>query len=679
MKNIAFFLVCLLLIACNGRVVQEQSDVIKNIPLQVPKLPVEAKLVPEAYATKVVVEFKGGKAEVSSLPAGVTAEVNGADVVLRSAVQGVEYVLCGATDRGSLTLISERSPLLTLDGVKIHSVGCDAFAVSSKEKIYIRGSVATFSDEPSVTGVVGKQSAAMMLMGDAVLCGGVDLYLQATRRDALSSTGIIYVDSARVVVDYAAASAVNATKGVVFAQGELAATALKDVVKVKGGNFIMLDGTVTIGAAADKADAVSARNIYLYGGALVADVQGAAAKGLKSKESVFVLGGELKVHTSGGAIYAEKKSDYSSSSCIKSALNTYINNANVSLVSDGDAGKGINCDGLLQIDGGVVSVKTTGNDVVHPIDLNAHASAKAIKCDSTILVKGGNIEVVVLGRGERCEGVESKGNIIISGKDARLYVCAFDDAINSGGDFVLDDGRVFVYSAANDGIDSNAKVCINGGVLIANGSHTPEQGVDCDFERDFTLRGGTFLTLGGSFGMSPSLPKNHDTDAVVVAWCGVEAVQGRFFNVADDDGEVLLSYRLPRSLSNASFVVSSPSMEKGGEYSMFMSDTVSGGTAMGCGLYMSAVAQAAGDVVRWQQGGLLAIIDGKGDARFINPDTIKSVGKGFPGGFPPFADGKLPPAPPHGFDGGFPAPPPAGFMPLGDVPAISDLPSEGWK
>jgi hypothetical protein len=135
--------------------------------------------------------------------------------------------------------------------------------------------------------------------------------------------------------------------------------------------------------------------------------------------------------------------------------------------------------------------------------------------------------------------------------------------------------------------------------------------VDCDFERDFTLRGGTFLTLGGSFGMSPSLPKNHDTDAVVVAWCGVEAVQGCFFNVADGDGEVLLSYRLPRSLSNASFVVSSPSMERGGEYSMFLSDTVSGGTAMGCGLYMSAVAQAAGDVVRWQQGGLLAIIDGK--------------------------------------------------------------------
>ena len=96
---------------------------IKNIPLQAPQLPAEVKLVPEVYATKVVVEFKGGKVEVSSLPAGVTAEVNGADVVLRSAMQGVEYVLCGATDRGSFTLISERSPLLTLDGVKIHSVG----------------------------------------------------------------------------------------------------------------------------------------------------------------------------------------------------------------------------------------------------------------------------------------------------------------------------------------------------------------------------------------------------------------------------------------------------------------------------------------------------------------------------------------------------------------------------
>ena len=675
MKKIVFSLLCLLLFACKGEMRQEKIDIIKDIPVQAPQLSAAVKLSPEAYATKVVVEFNGSKVKLSQLPAGVTAEVAGANVQLRSSVQGVEYLLCGTTDKGSFLLQSEFSPLLTLDSVDIHSVGRDAFTVSSKEKIFIRGSVATFTDEFVSSAVTDKLASTVSLLGDAVFCGGVDICLQATRRDAVRSTGILYVDSARIMVDYAAASAFNVIKGFVFACGELHATALKNVLKVKQGNFVMLGGTVTAGTAADKADAIAARNIYIYDGALIVDVQGAAAKGLKSKESVFLLGGELKVHTSGGALYAEKKGDYSSSSCIKSGVNTYMNNANVALVSEGDAGKGINCDGLLQIDGGLLSVMTTGCDVNHPIDLNAHASAKGIKCDSTILVNGGKIEVLVYGKGERSEGVESKDDIIVAGDGAELYVYAYDDAINTGGDFILNAGRVFVYSASNDGVDSNAKISINGGMLIANGSHTPEQGVDCDFEQNFTVRGGTLLSLGGSFGPSPVLPKNRNSKSAVVAWCGVEAPKGRFFNVADEDGEVLLSYCLPRSLNNASLVVSSPSMLKGGEFSMFMSDTVTGGSPVGCGLYLAGKAQVVGDVVTWQQGGLLAVIDKNGESRFINPDTIKAVGNKLPGGFPappppgfnPFEGGKIPP------------PPPGGFEPLGGVMENGELPSEGWR
>ncbi len=676
MKNLFFALLALFVVACGGDAPQPQKSIIQNIPLAPPALSAEVKLAPEKYTQQVVVEFKGDEVQLSQLPTGVTAEVVGADVFLRSNLPGVEFVVGGATDRGSLTVVSECSPLLTLDTLSILSVGRDALTVSSKEKIFIRGSVARLADAPGQTAMVDKQAATLSLMGDAVFCDGVEVCLSASRRDAVRSTGIVYIDSARVAVDCAAASAVSAVKGLVLAEGELSATSVKAVVKVKKGNFVMLGGSLVVDATADKADALAARNIYIYGGKASLSVAGAAAKGVKSKESVFLLGGVLDVHTSGGALFSDKKGDYSSSSCIKSSLNTYINNAKVSLVSNGDAGKGINCDGLLQVDGGVLSVKTTGNDVTHPVDLNAHASAKGIKCDSTILVRGGNIEVLVLGKGERCEGIESKHDVIISGADAKVYVCAYDDAVNSGGDFILDDGRVFVYSAANDGIDSNAKVCINGGVLIANGTHTPEQGVDCDIESEYTLRGGLLLSLGGMFGPSPTLPKNRETDVAVVAWCGIDVEDGRYFNVADEAGRVLLSYRLPRSLSGAAVVASSPALVKGDKYSMFMSDSVSGGTAMGCGLYLSGTAPAStlSAAVAWQQKGLLAVIDSKGEALFINPDTVKPMGKG---SFPPF-DGKTPPPPPNGFPafGGKMPPPPHGFFE--DVPAIEELPCEGW-
>lgn len=696
-KKFFFILVAVLIAACNGGA-PPVKDIIANIPVGVPQLPSHVVLDTALYTQRVTLEFDGNEVNVSQLPQGVSMERRGADVTLRSSLKGVEYVVSGCTDAGSLLIVSEFSPLLTLNDVDIHSVGRDALGVSSKEMIFVRGTEATFSDEARGA-AVDKQAAALALMGDAVLCGGTDICVQATRRDAVRSTGILYVDGAHLAVEYAAASAVNATNGFVMASGELSATALKDIVKVKKGNFVMLGGNVTLLAAAEKADAVQTKNVYLFDGALIADTQGAAAKGLNTKESVFLLGGELKVHTSGTALFSEKKSDYSSSACIKSDANVYIRNVNLSLVSEGDGGKGINCNGLLQIDGGLISVKTTGNDVNHPVDINAHASAKAIKCDSTILVTGGNIEVIALGSGGRCEGLESKSDIIIDGADAKLYVFAYDDAINSGGDFVVNNGKVYTYSVANDGIDSNKKITINGGVVIANGFHTPEQGIDTDNEGDFTVRGGTILAYGGYMGYSPCTPKGHDTDVCLFSWGGVDAEKGKYFNLADGDGNVLLSYRLPRSLNDAGFLACSPYMRRGKNYSVFFSDTVQGGEPMGCGLYYGAVASAPA-VAEWEQKGLLAIMNRDGNFSFVNPDTLKHRGGfHFPGGFPPQggAPGDFPP-PPGGFppQGGAPGnfpPPPGGFPPhfAGGQPPMgffapadaeeydaNNLPGGGW-
>ena len=701
MRKLLFILIAFMFAACAGDV-SVPANIIDNMPAAVPQLPANAQFLPSAFTQKVSICFTGSGVQLSQLPAGVTAATDGANVTLRSSLAGVEYVVEGSSANGSLTIVSERSLLLTLDTVNLRSVGREALAVSSRETIFLNGSRAVFTDAATAQAVADKQAAAVVFMGNAVLCGNLEMNVSGTRRDAIRSTAILYVDGASVAVDYAAASAVNATNGVVVAAGNLVATSQKDVVKVKQGNLVMLGGCVTLGAAAEKADAVQAKNIYLFDGVLTADVQGAAAKGLKTKESAFLLGGELKVHTSGGALFSEKKSDYSSAACIKSDLNVYIKNANVSLVSDGDAGKGINCDGRLQIDGGVVSIKTTGADVNHPVDLNAHASPKGIKCDSTLLVKGGCIEVVVLGKGERCEGVESKGRIIIDG-DAEFYIYATDDAVNSGADFIMNGGKLYAYSVNNDGIDSNGGVYINGGTIIANGTHTPEQGIDTDDESRYIVNGGTLLTYGGSFGPSPCMPKGKDTGAAVVAWCGVDATKGSFLNVTGNDGKTVLSYRIPRSMKNASFVVASPAIEKGGNYSFFFSDTVEGGSLVGCGLYEGATA-AGSAVVDWKQQALLAILEKDGKATYINPDTLKQVGGHFgfpppgdgkfPGDFPPpppggkFPGGKMPagfpPMPPGGkIPGGFPPPPAGGFPPFESMPddgnySANNLPGKGW-
>lgn len=670
MKKLYIILFAMLLAACAGEV-PAPINIIDNIPDTIPQLPPEVRPNRDNYRQKVNISFDGNSVQLSQLPSGVVANMNSANVMVRSMAAGVEYVIKGYTDNGSLVIVSEHSPLVTFDSINIHSVGTNAVTISSKEKIYIAGSSAFLSDEVGKAAQVDKQAAALQLLGDAVLCDGLDLCVQATRRDAVASTGILYNCGATVAIEYAIGCAFNITKGFVLESGNIFATSTKDIVKVKQGNFVMLGGNVSLGAANEKTDAIVARNIFMFDGALIADLQGAAAKGLKSKESVFLIGGELKVHTSGGALFSEKKSDYSSSSCIKSSANIYIKAANVSLASDGDAGKGINCDGMLQIDGGIISIKTTGNDVNHPIDLNAHASPKGIKCDSTLLVNGGRIEVLVLGKGERCEGVESKGEIIIDGGDTKLYIYAYDDAINSGSDLTINGGTVYAYSVANDGIDSNGRIDINGGLVIANGTHTPEMGIDTDIERMFTITGGTVVSFGGSMGPSPCMPKSPATSSAVVAWSGFEAKRDNYINVADEKGVVILSYRMPRSMHHASFMLSAPSLSRGNEYSLFLSEGIAGGERLGYGLYENVKTTNALTAVKWEQMGLLSVIDNNGSAKHINPDTIKSNSD-----MPPFGAGAPPMGPPPG---GFPPPDAVGRPPMGPPPAGFPLHGAGGR
>lgn len=656
MKRILFIFICSLFLACTEKAIVEKN-IIANIPSGELAIDPKVKLSRDSFTIKVDILFEDNAVCVSELPQGITAEANGTHLLVRSCLPGVEYVVRGKTDNGSLVVVSEKSPLVTLDSLDIHSIGKNALSVSSKEIIYIAGTEAILSDEMNVaTGKVEKQAAVLSLMGDAVICDGADICLQATRRDAINATGILYIDDAAIVVDYAAGSAVNAVKGVVVADGCLKATAIKDIVKVKSGNFVMLKGEVQLGAAADKADAIVARNIYTFGGTLIADVQGAAAKGLKSKESVFLAGGEVKIHTSGGALFSEKKGDYSSSSCVKSTGNTYIGEANVSLVSDGDAGKGINCDGLLQIDGGIVSVKTTGNDVNHPIDLNAHASAKGIKCDSTIFIKGGNIEVLVCGKGTRCEGMESKDDIIITGEKTKIYIYAWDDAINAA-NVSIDNGKLYAFSVTNDGIDSNGDIDISGGVIIANGSHSPELGIDVDNAEWLTIRGGTVLSVGGSMDSSPCLPLGRDTKGLFASWVGIDVKAGEYISVADSNGKTLLSYCLPRSMHDVAFFIASPLLHESENYSFFMSDSIDGGVPVGCGLYNSADIIDATHQVDWVQSSNCVIIDKEGNA---NPsDKMKR---------------SLPPPPPNGK---FPmGPPPPDIK--GDFADTDILPIKGW-
>ena len=149
----------------------------------------------------------------------------------------------------------------------------------------------------------------------------------------------------------------------------------------------------------------------------------------------------------------------------------------------------------------------------------------------------------------------------------------------------MDSGKLYAYSANNDAIDGNKGIIINGGTVIANGSGSPEQGIDCDFDGNLRVTGGTIVSIGGIFGDKPNVPRNKFSTQQSVVWSGIELQRDKFINLCNEKGEVILSYKLPRSLGRAGVVISSPQLRKECAYTLSTSDSPAGNTHMGNGLF----------------------------------------------------------------------------------------------
>ncbi len=637
------------------------------------RIPVAAVELPrfekDLFTKRVEVVFSGSTVPLFALPQGVEAVVDGADVVIKSSVPGVEYCLSGSSDNGSVTIVSDFSPLVTLKGLSLSAMGRNTLQVSSREVIYLRcDGDAVLSDKPGRE-KAPKNSAVLKFMGRSVLLGDGSLRINAGRRSGIYADDTICIAGAGLKIASQAGNALAWEKALCVYEGSVDAAATKDVLKSKG-DIYLYGGRLSLASSHSKADGLQVAGFYQAAGAVVVNVSGDAADGIKAKADCVIAGGTMQVQASGNALFAEKKDDYSSSSCIKCSSALSIYGGELSLTSLGDGAKGISGDGNIAISGGNVKVVTKGNDVNHPVDINAHASCKGIKSDGDLWIAGGNVEVLVLGKGERAEGAESKGKMWIGG-DAELYIYAYDDAINAGTSLVVDGGSTFAYSVMNDAVDSNGRVEVNAGLLVADGAYSPEQGIDTDNPADFVLRGGVLLSVGGSMGFSPCLPLGRETVAPLVSWSGLSLKTGDYATISDNSGKALLSYRLARDIEDASLLFSVPGMESDERYTLSLSKDFSGGESLRKGLYKDGTPLSVYESMDFVQEALLSVVRGR-EVRSIDPDTFDVKGMMSPPPPPPghhAVDGPMPPPPPPGMpfgkggmpqmgDGSFPPPPP---------------------
>ena len=491
------------------------------------------------FTKTVTVSYSASSATVTPSDAGV---VNGADVALMLDGMGaVEVIAEGACEDGQLKIYGNSPVKLTLNGLSLTSGKSAAINVQNKSALYIHLPEDTKN----------------------YICDS-----RSRKDEAYYPDGVVADDEKRNGALYSKGPVVFSGNGLLQLDGKK-----KHGISVKSSLTVRPGVTIAVNDVAD--NCLKAEGISVLGGYIWAKTSADAGKCLSSDADVTIKGGQLKLYTSGGSVYEEDENDTSSPAGIKADGNMLISGGEILCVSTGEGGKGLNIGGTLNLENGVVNVVTSGGKYVYNAALDLDSSPKGVKADGDITIDGGMLNIQVTGKSDGSEGLESKTKITVN--DGEVFVYAYDDAINVGGDnpvgMEINGGKIFAFADNNDGIDSNGKLWVNGGLVIASGSAVPEEGLDCDFSQNFILTGGTLIGTGGA-----AISTSTSSTQRSVIYNGVSAKTEELFVVTDSDGKAILRYEMPRTMNSMAVFFSSPDIKSGGTYTVYSGGTLSGNT-----------------------------------------------------------------------------------------------------
>ncbi len=488
----------------------------------------------------------------------VTTTVSGANVtILQSAdlAEEITYTLQGTATNGSFYMDGKLKASIRLNGLTLVSTDSAAINIRNGKRIsveLVEGTTNSLTDAAS-----GSQKGCFMVNGHTEFKGGGALTIAGKAKHAF--WGDEYVELKKSV-------------------GSITITAAKKDGFNINQYFEMKGGTVTISGTGDDGIQVSATDdstdenngqVIISGGTLIGTITAAAAKGVKSDDAMTITGGTITITTTGAGAYDSSDKDAKGCCALKADGALTIDDGTFTLKSTGTGGKGISGDTNVTINGGTFNITTTGKKYSYSSKYTA--LPKGIKADNNLTINGGTLTITTSG-GEGAEGMESKNTLTIN--DGTIIITAYDDAINASKNVTINGGNVYAYASNNDGIDSNGTLTVTGGVTLAIGTTSPEDGFDCD-NNTFTITGGVLIGMGGD----SSTPTASKCTQCVYLLSNKSYTKGKYLTLEDSSGNNIFAFYLPRTYSSAKLLVSCPSMTKGSKYVLRTGATVSGGTA----------------------------------------------------------------------------------------------------
>lgn len=382
---------------------------------------------------------------------GLSITANG-EIVTVNAATGLDdltYVLDGRSVDGSLVINTDKSLILYLDGLHLHSASGPAIRVVDDHRATLHLATGTsnyISDTTNITATEHK--AALQSQGKIEIQGDGSLTVKGYTKHAIQSSGKTII-----------------MNGTVNVYGQ---STTGDAMNVD--DFVMQDGSLTINSVGDGIDGDQG-HIQVSGGTINITCTSAGVKGMGCDSTINIGGGNITINMSG----ADSKG-------ISGNSNVYITDGTVNVTVSGNQSKGIKADGGMSITGGQVTVNANGTYVVSSGDISYCTGMKA---DGNVVIGGGTVNVTcsTSNAGGKC--ISADRNVTINGGTITL------SALGTSGTYTATSGT---KSYTTVGIKSNANVTVNGGnVTMTVGG----KGISVD--TNFIMNGGdVHITTSGA-------------------------------------------------------------------------------------------------------------------------------------------------------------------------------------
>ncbi len=394
-----------------------------------------------------------------------------------SVASEITYTLSGTSTDGEFYMSGSYKATIELNGLTL----TNATPVYSGAAVHIQNGkrinvkVITGTTNTLVDAASGSQKGCLYVKGHAEFKQQGTLNVVGNVKHAIKAGEYISLKNATLNITSAVGDGISCNQYFLMQSGTVNISGTGD-----DGIQCDLEGDTATAITEDHEDEDSG-NIYIEGGNITINCAAIAAKGIKAAGDIFISGDPVIDITTSGKGEWDEDDQETSAAC------------------------GISADGDIDISGGTLTLTSTGN--TDHISSDYYSSPKGIKAGvktevgnsytygGGMVISGGKVKVTTSGR--NAEGIESKNYLNISGGE--IFINAYDDGINSAQDMTITGGYIYSHSNNNDGIDANGNIYLNGGLVYAIGSRSPELGIDANSEegKKVFVNGGVIIAVGG--------------------------------------------------------------------------------------------------------------------------------------------------------------------------------------